>query len=279
MIKIIIPIIFIFLFMTVRLPAQNAQVSPVAALNQQTTSVVNNNFQTIQTGINGVFGLFASYFTNGFLNTANGGTGVNSGNWSTGSLVAISPTGKWTSIAAGTTGDTLVSQGPGIVPAYTTLVVPTPKTLISTWSDTTGATQANSGTTTHFFVIDSGTDWAGKNITIIASTEYRGDASFASSVPNIINTSATALSAMSFTAASASGAVNFIIWTLTLPTNSFTLLKSNTFGGGEGNRTHGIGIGTDASGHLCLVASNNHVANGATDTVFTQMAGTILRTP
>lgn len=75
--KIIIPIILLFLFMTVRLPAQNTQVSPVAGLNQQNTSVVNNNLQILQTGINGVFGLFSQYFTGGLLNTANGGTGAN----------------------------------------------------------------------------------------------------------------------------------------------------------------------------------------------------------
>lgn len=93
--KLILPIILIFLFCTVRIHAQNTQVSPVAGLNQQNTSVVNNNFQIAQTGINGIFNLFSQYFTGGILNTASGGTGQNSSNWTAGDLIYMSGTGKW----------------------------------------------------------------------------------------------------------------------------------------------------------------------------------------
>lgn len=93
--KLLILGISIFLFMTVRLPAQNAQVTSVPNLNEQNTSVVNNNFQTIQTGINGVFGLFSQYFTGGILNTTAGGTGKDSHAWASGDVVYMSNAGVW----------------------------------------------------------------------------------------------------------------------------------------------------------------------------------------
>lgn len=82
-------------FMTVRLPAQTAQVSQVADLNQQSTSVVNNNLQILQSGLNGTLALFSQYFTNGYLNTNAGGTGTDSSNWTSGDIVYMSSTGTW----------------------------------------------------------------------------------------------------------------------------------------------------------------------------------------
>ncbi len=82
-------------FMTVRLPAQTAQVSQVANLNQQNTPVVSNNFQILQSGLNGVVGLFSQYFVNGYLSTKYGGTGTDSSNWTAGDLVYMSSTGVW----------------------------------------------------------------------------------------------------------------------------------------------------------------------------------------
>lgn len=63
-------------FMTVRLPAQT---SPVSSLNSQNTSVMNDNINYLQNSFNGVMGLFQSYFTNGVLNIAHGGTGTTTG--------------------------------------------------------------------------------------------------------------------------------------------------------------------------------------------------------
>lgn len=107
--KLIIPVILIFLFCTVRIHAQNAQINPVAGLNQQNTSVVNNNFQYVQTGINGIFGLLSQYFTGGILNTINGGTGQNSINWTAGDLVYMSATGVWNHASASTFGPVYTS--------------------------------------------------------------------------------------------------------------------------------------------------------------------------
>lgn len=91
--------------------ASNGQVTPVADLNSQNTSVVNNNFQGVQTGLNGIFGLFSAYFTNGFLNTNSGGTGVSSVNWSANSLVYMPSKGVWGNIGIGTTGQVLTVAG------------------------------------------------------------------------------------------------------------------------------------------------------------------------
>ena len=87
--------ILILIFFTVRLPAQTAQVSPVADLTSQNTSVVNNNIQILQTGINGVVGLLSQYFSNGVLNATNGGTGQNSSAWVSGDTVIMTNRGVW----------------------------------------------------------------------------------------------------------------------------------------------------------------------------------------
>lgn len=279
--KIVIPLVIIFgiLICTVRIHAQSAQVSPVSNLQGNNASVVNDNFQYVQNGINGLLSLLGQYFTGGILNTANGGTGINSSNYPTGTLLVTSNTGIWSGLQAGTTGDALISQGPGVVPSYTALSFPIPKNLISIWTDTTGATQVNSGTTTHFFVIDSNTDWAGKDITIIANIEYRSNTSFAGLLPSVINTSNTALSNMSFSGSATSiNRLNFIMQSLTLPTNNYTVLNTSTTTGAN-PESYSIGIGTNNLGNLCLVAVNSHQNSGSTDTVFTQLAGTILRTP
>ena len=93
------------LFCTVRLPAQTAggtsQVSPVANLSGSNSSVVNNNFQYLQNGLNGALYLIQSYFPGGILQTNMGGTGNN--------------------FSTTTSGDTLVFVNQGVLGA----VVPT----------------------------------------------------------------------------------------------------------------------------------------------------------
>lgn len=89
--KLIIPSILIFLFCTVRIPAQvttdslqgTQQVSPIASLTGSNTSVVNNNLGILQSGINNLVASVASinttlglYFSNGVLSTSHGGTGT-----------------------------------------------------------------------------------------------------------------------------------------------------------------------------------------------------------
>src|ERR1039457_2166752 len=122
--KFLLPlVILLFLFMTVRIPAQNAQVSPVAGLNQQNTSVVNNNLQILQTGINGVLnqlGTVQGYFTGGILGTANGGTGKNFSAVSANAIPYFSATGVMGNIGIGTTGYYLAAGSP---PYYTPPIV------------------------------------------------------------------------------------------------------------------------------------------------------------
>lgn len=77
--KILLPIIF--LLMTVGGFAQTQQTSPVASLDQQNTSVVNNNIQYLQNGLNSAYGQYNTlngYFTNGVLSVVHGGTGTSS---------------------------------------------------------------------------------------------------------------------------------------------------------------------------------------------------------
>lgn len=88
-------IILGILFCTVRIHAQSAQVSPVANLSGSNASVINDNEQILQTGINGIVGLFSQYFSNGILNASAGGTGQNSSNWTIGDLIYMSNTGIW----------------------------------------------------------------------------------------------------------------------------------------------------------------------------------------
>lgn len=84
--KILIPIIILFLLCTVRI---NAQTSPIAQLNQQNLPILNDNIQLLSNSIKSVSGLFSQYFTNGFLNTAHGGTGVDSSAWASGDTVVM----------------------------------------------------------------------------------------------------------------------------------------------------------------------------------------------
>lgn len=77
-------------FFTVRLPAQ---ISPVASLNQQNTSIVNNNIQFLQSSINGVSGLLDQFFPGGIVQTQNGGTGSDLSNAATGDSLVISSSG------------------------------------------------------------------------------------------------------------------------------------------------------------------------------------------
>lgn len=177
-----------------------------------------------------------------------------------------------TRLIPGTNGQYLQTQGTSSNPQWATF--PTiPRTIIGTYSDTVGAVKVNNTIVTNFIVIDSGTDWAGKNIMIIASVEYRGDTSFTATFPNIINTSATALSGMNFS----SGEGNFVILALTLPTNNYTLITTHAVG--VSGSFVGIAIGTNGSGNLCLVSYNKDVSNTSNAVVYTLISGTILRNP
>lgn len=95
--KLLLPLFIILglLFCTVRIHAQTAQVSPVSNLSGSNSSVINNNEQILQVGINGIIGLFGQYFSNGILNTSSGGTGQNSSTWTSGDTVYLSSTGIW----------------------------------------------------------------------------------------------------------------------------------------------------------------------------------------
>lgn len=58
------------------------QISPISDLTQENTSIVNNNSQILQSNINGLYATLntiGGYFTNGVLNTSNGGTGLTTG--------------------------------------------------------------------------------------------------------------------------------------------------------------------------------------------------------
>ncbi len=123
---------------------QNAQVSPVAGLDQQNTSVVNNNFNQMQTQTNGIFGLFNKYFTNSILNTASGGTGKDSSNWTADNLIYTTSKGVWGNLGVGTTSPQqfLATQGVNLPPVW---MAPTPAPGL-TLKSTTTVSGADSGT-------------------------------------------------------------------------------------------------------------------------------------
>lgn len=237
------------------------------------TAILNNQLRQQQNAINTVGAYFNS---NGYLSPANGGTGTNISAFPNGSLLIFDAgnVGIGT-INPGISGQYLQSQGAGVYPIFSS--IPTysvPKTLISTWSDNIGASCSNNTTNSNAVIIDSSTDWANKNITLIANIEWEGTDSFSSGFPNIINTSAIALSGMNFGTSSQYGN-RFIMLSLTLPTNSFTQLTSLT----STLKTAGIAIGTNNSGNLTLVSTCVSGAGGGSFNVFSQLSGTILRTP
>ncbi len=110
-------------------------------------------------------------------------------------------------------------------------------------------------------------DWANKNIMIIASVEKEASDSFTSTLPNVSNTSATALAGMNF-GASHNG---FAIIGLTLPSNNYT----NIFGNFS-STSGGLAIGTNSSGNLVMVSGCTTL--GSPTTIYSQIAGEILRT-
>ena len=79
--------IIIFLFCTVRIPAQTAQISPLDNVSDpKNVSVLNNNMQLLQNSLNSSLGQLSSfqttingYFSNGILSVAHGGTGSSNG--------------------------------------------------------------------------------------------------------------------------------------------------------------------------------------------------------
>lgn len=173
--KIIFQIIILCTLMTGILYAQNAQVSPVAGLNQQNTSVVNNNFQNVQAGVNGIFGLLSQYFTAGVLNTTAGGTGQNSSNWQTGDVIAMSSVGRWANIGVGTTSPSqfLETQGAGALPIWATPV--SPKIIYFNQIDLETHVATSDQTVTR--IIDASGDWASKSFMFVGDTAGNSPAS------------------------------------------------------------------------------------------------------
>ncbi len=110
-----------FLFCTVRLNAQTAQVSPVSNLQGNNASIVNNNEQILQAGVNGLLYFLGQYFSNGILNTANGGTGQNSSAWASGDTVIMANKGTWGYVAPGTSGQFFETQGVNQPPIWATI--------------------------------------------------------------------------------------------------------------------------------------------------------------
>lgn len=93
--------LFIAILLVPRAHTQSAQVSPVANLiDNQNVSVLNNNLQFLQGGMNSLFNSFSQYFTGGILNPANGGTGQDSSNWPPGDYAYMSSRGHWGHIPA-----------------------------------------------------------------------------------------------------------------------------------------------------------------------------------
>jgi len=81
-----------------------SQVSTVASLDSNNTSVVNNNMNILQQGINSLTSQLTTlsatingYFTGGILNVANGGTGSSTGvYWVPNNIQVFTSTGTWT---------------------------------------------------------------------------------------------------------------------------------------------------------------------------------------
>lgn len=119
-------IFFGFLFCTVRLPAQTTggtpQVSPVANLSGSNSSVVNNNFQQLQNGMNGILYSIEQYFPGGIVQTKNGGTGVNLSTSTTGDTLVMTSSGTVGVVANGTSGYYLQSQGYASPPIWSNIV-------------------------------------------------------------------------------------------------------------------------------------------------------------
>lgn len=75
-----------------------ADIEPVDTLDISTAPVVNENFRTLNSNVNAArlsAETLNAYFTGGILQTAYGGTGVNSSNWTSGDVVYMSSTGVW----------------------------------------------------------------------------------------------------------------------------------------------------------------------------------------
>ena len=105
--------------------AGTTQISPVSNGNQ--TSVVNDNFDSLQGGVNALQGLystiqstFGSYFTNGILNQASGGTGVNSSSFTVDGSIYQGSSG-FASTSAGIAGQFLQSNGAGTPPSFASI--------------------------------------------------------------------------------------------------------------------------------------------------------------
>ena len=117
-----------------------------------------------------------------------------------------------------------------------------PLILIGVWSDRTGSYSSCGTSNTGSYpsdtvIIDSRTDWAGKQITFIGSGETEASASWASGLP--------------FSSAGTG------VYTFTLPTNSYTVIQTSGPIFGNFNGTGSVGLGTNSLGNLTLYSIRN----------------------
>lgn len=249
-----------------------AEVLPNLDNNPTNTSAVNDQLRQLQSRINAIEGgIDINSETSGILDTDRGGTGQDFSVAAQYSIPYFSDTGVMGNIGIGTTGYLLTATAGG--PAYQP-PPPTPKILIGTWPDTSGAVYTNTGVEVdNYVVIDSSTDWAGKTVTLIISADVNSAASFNGTIPSVVSTSSTALTGMAFRTSGPT--TRFIIRSITLPTNGYTTLVNIT---GIGI-TNAVGIGTNSLGQLCVVSVANQGSNsgGGNFTSYSQIAGTILK--
>lgn len=164
--KLILPIIILFLLLTVRLPAQ---VSPVSNLNQQNTSVMNNNLNFLQNGLYAISGILSQYFTNGILNPASGGTGSNLSQEASGDTLLITQNGVVGVVTPGTAGYYYKSNGPNMAPSYS--AISQSKVIFINRADIETSVAATSTVST---TIDASGDWNGKQFIFVGETSGNG---------------------------------------------------------------------------------------------------------
>lgn len=267
--RIILSILFLLFISTGY--AQNEQLNPK---DPNFNIELNDLLQQLLSGVTqlSVNANQASQIT-GIIQPANGGTGQNLSSHTTGGLYYDDGTNYFHVLAGGAVGTVLTGNGSGVAPSYQSS---SPKVIVTSTADTTGATTSGAGTVVHYQVIDSGTDWASKPIFLMANFETNTVASFTVGSLNIVSTGATAIKSIEFNGADNTVAVKrFNIYKATLPAaNSYNQIFSST---AANNTQTGYGIGVNSSGNLCLVTIA--VNTGADVTLYSKIDGLILRAP
>lgn len=211
--------------------------------SSKSLSILNDNFKSINDNANRTRNLLNDYFANGILQTANGGTGQDFSLTSQNSIPYFSATGTMGTVGIGTTGYYLTAGSP---PSWTAPIIPPHSLAFISSTLSSGCIGIGCTDFSSPEIIDTGTDWNGKNIIILGdieitdSTAPSGSTSF-----SIINTSAIALSGMNF-ANTAASTTRFVMQSFVLSGSRNTIYQTTGFPNGNGN----INMYVNGSGNL-----------------------------